>query len=41
VHVLTDEAREEYDLEGLWATHGDVRRVETRAPVQTLSTMRL
>lgn len=41
VHVMTDEAREEYNLEGLWAQHGGIRRIETRQQVQTLSTMRV
>lgn len=41
MHVMTDEAREEYNLEGLWAQHGGIRRIETRQQVQTLSTMRV
>lgn len=42
VHVLTDEARYDYDLESLWAPTGKLRRVQSQQPtVQTLSTMRI
>ncbi len=41
VHVLTNDAREEYNLEGLWAAQNGIRRVQSRAEVQTLSTMRV
>lgn len=41
VHVLTDEARQDYNLEGLWAKHGGIRRIESSSQVQTLSTMRV
>ncbi len=42
MHVLTEEARWEYDLERMWAPHGGVRRIADLEPaVQTLSTMRV
>jgi hypothetical protein len=42
VHVLTDDARHDYNLEALWAPDGQMKRIEAMQPaVQTLQTMRI